>query len=532
MPFKDRWQIVGTLTTRTPLHVGNGESTTRDALVVEEAAGTPKVQIAAVATDCQGQAYIPGTTLKGNLRAWLKRHDLAPTTVKEVFGSEDAGADDAVGGKAEFWDACVMARPNPAPPVPYWHPQRLTGVAAAVAIDRRTHTASPNKLLHQEFVPPGVTFAVTITGQDVQPDELDLLLYALEQFNSAHTPVSIGAGTGDGQGRLTWALKDITRLSKADVVAWLQRQDAPVGYAGCRSLAPAEREALVAQALRAFAPTVQPALTLHLELHFAGPFLVNDPSQIIPDTNTPNHMPLRDAEGRVLLPARSIRGVIRSQAEKIVRTLNVKAACRSTDLKESCGPIYEIQHRTTNLCLTCQVFGATGWRAPVEFSDFVLLPGSLETPWHQEFLAIDRFTGGGADGLKFNAQAVYQPVLSGTLRLDMQRLDLWALGLLALTLRDAIEGDMTFGFGASKGYGAGYLRVTGILATGLDHCVPLWKLFESNEATYIDLNNLGTITSPPEELQLVVMECVSLFQHKVQTFARQSQPAGDGHAVS
>src|SRR5712691_139589 len=101
MPFKDRWQIVGTLTTRTPCHIGNGESTKRDALVVEGAAGAPKeqVQIAAVATDCQGQAYIPGTALKGNLRAWLKRHNIDPATVEVVFGSEDAGADDAVGGK-------------------------------------------------------------------------------------------------------------------------------------------------------------------------------------------------------------------------------------------------------------------------------------------------------------------------------------------------------------------------------------------------------------------------------------------------
>jgi hypothetical protein len=147
-------------------------------------------------------------------------------------------------------------------------------------------------------------------------------------------------------------------------------------------------------------------------------------------------------------------------------------------------------------------------------------------------LAIDRFTGGGADGLKFNAQAVYQPVLSGTLRLDVRRLDLWALGLLALTLRDALEGDLTFGFGASKGYGAGHIRVTGIQAMGLDHYPPLWKLFESNEATHIDLHAPGTITSPPEELQLVIMECVSLFQHTVKTFTRQSQPAGDGHAVS
>jgi hypothetical protein len=102
------------------------------------------------------------------------------------------------------------------------------------------------------------------------------------------------------------------------------------------------------------------------------------------------------------------------------------------------------------------VFGAAGWRSPLRVSDFV---GSSLATLRQEFLAIDRFTGGGAEHLKFDAETADRPVLTGHISLDLEALGdvgvgRWALGLLALTLRDLLEGDLTFGFGAAKGFGA------------------------------------------------------------------------------
>src|SRR5439155_26026717 len=112
------------------------------------------------------------------------------------------------------------------------------------------------------------------------------------------------------------------------------------------------------------------------------------------------------------------------------------------------------------LCPVCQVFGAPGWRSPLHISAFKTAdPIGDEETQTQEFLAIDRFTGGGVEGAKFNATAVYRPTLSGTIGVDLKTLERanvgrWALGLLTLTLRDLIEGDIRLGFGAAKGYGA------------------------------------------------------------------------------
>lgn len=79
----------------------------------------------------------------------------------------------------------------------------------------------------------------------------------------------------------------------------------------------------------------------------------------------------------------------------------------------------------------------------------------------QEFVAIDRFTGGAKDQAKFNALALYRPVLEGCLRVHTPALSQNGWALLALTLRDLKEGDITFGFGAAKGYGTCTWQTTG-----------------------------------------------------------------------
>jgi len=199
-------------------------------------------------------------------------------------------------------------------------------------------------------------------------------------------------------------------------------------------------------------------VTLDITLHGASHFLVNDPSQTgaIRDQQT-GHAPLRDAAGHVVLPASAFRGVLRSQAEKILRTLHGShAACTPAAV---CAPV-ETLADVARRCLACQLFGAAGWRSPLAVTDFrTPAPVPEEQLLTQEFLAIDRFTGGGAEHLKFNAKALYQPTLTGQLSVDLQALaragvGRWALGLLALTLRDLMEGDIRVGFGAAKGYGA------------------------------------------------------------------------------
>ena len=101
----------------------------------------------------------------------------------------------------------------------------------------------------------------------------------------------------------------------------------------------------------------------------------------------------------------------------------------------------------------------------MEFSDFTPIQGSSRTK-RQELVAIDRFTGGAAHQLKFNAEYADRPHLKGRITLDLKRAEPWARGLLALTVRDLIEGDIAMGYGASKGFGALKARVLTVKGPG------------------------------------------------------------------
>jgi CRISPR/Cas system CSM-associated protein Csm3 (group 7 of RAMP superfamily) len=456
--------IAGTLTTYTPLHIGSGETIERERLINEKT--NELIKISAIATNKDRKPYLPASTVKGNLRAWADESGLR-THIEPLFGSEDSKDPSAIGGKAEFLDAHAVSHLPFQQQPPYWDEERLTGVTASTAINRNTKTVIEDHLFHQEYVPAGVTFDVRIGGQDSESDsddELIELLALLEGFNQHE--VSLGADTANGWGLFNWDLTDVHILDSAGVTAWLTSGATNAGYEMLPSVSP---DALAdyeqkAQALAANNGS-QNYVELDVALKFDSNFLVNDPSRAKKrgeqDRDKFNHTSLLNENGLVLLPPRSFRGALRSQAERILRTIGGDNVACQLGSSNECKPIYQ-KTKVENLCMACQLFGAPGWRSPVHVTPFAPISNDAQeagTEFRQEFVAIDRFKGGGADKFKFNAKSRFIPMLKGKIGLDLEALkgtgvEEWALGLLALTLRDLIEGDITFGFGASKGYGS------------------------------------------------------------------------------
>lgn len=91
LTLRERFAIRGRLTTLSPLHIGSGQTTTRPGLIYSDGKAEGKlVQVSAVATDHRGKPYIPGSSLKGRLRAVLRsRVDTA--IMESIFGVEDQG---------------------------------------------------------------------------------------------------------------------------------------------------------------------------------------------------------------------------------------------------------------------------------------------------------------------------------------------------------------------------------------------------------------------------------------------------------
>lgn len=529
MIFDNRWMIIGRLITSSPLHIGNGGITDdRKSLVSKkrDPAGNiveEQIEVTAIGTDRNGRPYIPGSSLKGNLRALASMWLLS--TAEELFGSEDPEIKTSVGGKAEFYDArAIQDSPSFTHSPPHWEATRMTGVTASVTLDRMTKTASEERLFHQEFVPPGVSFEVVISGQNFSEAELTDLLWLLNGFNSG--TAKLGAGTGNGGGLMHWELTDLKQMTKAGVADWLAKGAKTTGYAALDSISASERQRLVAKASSLRPTTTQlDTLTINVRLDFQSNFLVNDPSRTGKlDEGKAGHEPLLNADGKLLLPASSMRGAFRSQAEKIIRTIgNEQSACYLNDrgMRKPCTAIdgsKELDQELKRLCPICQLFGAAGWRAPIRFSDFTSTDAVLEDElFQQEFVAIDRFTGGGAEQKKFNARSVYRPSLSGTISLELSRAskfaaDGWPLGLLTLVLRDLIEGDVRLGLGAAKGYGAARLTIQSINLPIWDICPDVLKKSFSSQ----QWQSLSAASAPDTHTQSILKQWVTELATHVQ----------------
>lgn len=474
-PFRERWRIEGCLMTEGPLHIGSGGITTHPDLKD----GDEPVEIGDCIRDAEGLPVLPATSLKGALHAWLEgRAEKAETCLGRVFGLDSVRDNPGCGGDANFHDAHLCMGRTGQMPLTHWDAKRHSWIEVINSIDRERGVAAENHLAHHATVPAGVGFQVVISGRFTKPDQdIPLLLAALEGFNDRCDPVRLGSDTGSGKGRMRWELEAIYRMDAAGVAAWVADNDRGMAHRSLAVIGPECRAELLKKARDVVSCKGNPRRRIGIELRFDGPFLVNDPpterEKDAPlENRPPNARPRTDEMGRVLLPAKSFRGVLRTQAERVLRTMldldddrwleaelqseiHRRVACRPEIPELACKPVKEPNEVPERLCLACQLFGAPGWRSPLRISDFTLVEGDYESIT-QEMLAVDRFTGGGKHGAKYNALAIVSPKLTGTIEVEEWRLKRqpWALGLLALVLRDLKEGDLAFGWGAAgKGYG-------------------------------------------------------------------------------
>ena len=143
---------------------------------------------------------------------------------------------------------------------------------------------------------------------------------------------------------------------------------------------------------------------------------------------------------------------------------SVALECCDSLLRHEKGASENNEIPPEQLCLACQLFGSTrrGSRLIVEDAPYV----EEGTPTYKmlDFLAIDRFTGGGAEHFKFDALALWKPTFK--VRIFLEHPEDWELGWLTLALRDLAEGWLRVGFGAAKGFGQ--VKVTdGTLCQGV-----------------------------------------------------------------
>lgn len=482
--------IVATLMPRTALHIGG--------------MGGNRVTDDLVRRDAQGRPFIPGSAIAGPLRTALTRLagrlDSDPCQslrggdkkcgcwVCELFGEvnpQKATTDDPGGRASSLWvyDAYLTAP---------------TAIRDGVGIERATGAAARQGRVKfdLEVVASNAEFEMRIVLQphsesDVQVRNEDLLALALAEWQSRRG--TLGGRVGRGLGafdltRVSWYERKLDTTSQ--LMAFLRRKHDDFSVAATVSLR--DQTKRVEDARSRFQVSSPPAnrtadlasygvarawMQMEFTLKFTGSMLIND--LVRSRRGGFDHAPWKDGiqlEDQWVLPGSSVRGVLRSQAERIARTLVTQWSsgkdefllrCPAGDpnnsrfadeplansdcLLKAAGMTGEDLDRAIpeQLDLSDRFFGSVllGSRLRVEDGKLANKP-QLKA---MDFLAIDRFTGGGRDSAKFDALALWKPAF--TVRLLLDNPEAWELGWLLLTLRDLHEGLATVGFGAAKGFG-------------------------------------------------------------------------------
>ena len=402
----------GSLLLESDLHIGDGDADGNRATFVRDEEGNPT---------------IPGSTLKGALRACFD-----PETAGKLFGT---AKDDGTGNMGRLIFYAARLRSGTADPgdLPAGEPGMAR--AAHVAIDRARGGAEARKLFEIEMAPAGARFDFEAVALAAPADVEDDIRTALAPLA---TGLALGRGTGRGNGRL--------RLDPESVGVVRRRLD--ISGNTPRIIEDAPQDLAI--------PTVsRGAPGERLSFFCPGPYLSRNPEE--------SRSPEEDATGgrdNILFSLRrsgatpvlwpeSLYGVLRRRCAWIARTdATADGDDRFRVLSDREGP--EALTRTERL------FGVSGWRGLVRLSDMALSGGLRMSADGQGIagIAIDRLSGAVLDGKLFFGDAWTGVTLTFTLGLDPSRcLDAGDQALFAALVAEIQLEGLQVGHGTNRGFG-------------------------------------------------------------------------------
>lgn len=186
------------------------------------------------------------------------------------------------------------------------------------------------------------------------------------------------------------------------------------------------------------------------------------------DTTATDLPILRTAGGRPVIPGSSLKGVLRSGVEAVLRGFAddddaaKRLACDPfdrpcLDLKDSKEgkPVDRAQARREAIerdaCLACRTFGSAGLASHVTFFDALVEPDSAVVEL-RDGVAIDRDLGRVSGSKKYD----FEVLAAGArfpLRLRLDGTEAWQDGLVVLALELLHEGHLRVGGATSRGLG-------------------------------------------------------------------------------
>ncbi|GIW08081.1 MAG: hypothetical protein KatS3mg060_2886 [Dehalococcoidia bacterium] len=193
-----------------------------------------------------------------------------------------------------------------------------------------------------------------------------------------------------------------------------------------------------------------------LTLTTTGPLLIRSGQARLGNSDMVPVQTFRDGDWQVYVPGSSLKGAVRSHAERLLRSIRADAACDPFDGSSVCRSRSESPDAATiyeSLCCACRLFGSLTYAGRVAIGDCYLPRGARVRLERRNGVGIDRLTGGSSTGALFDLEAVPSGVsFEGSVRL--RNFEAWQLALLLLVFEDLAQGFVPLGGGRSRGYGA------------------------------------------------------------------------------
>ena len=487
-------EVTGELVCCGPLHVGDWHADPGNRMAVQR--------------DGQHRLLIPGTSIAGAVRSWTSSASTAsgPFDTRRLFGHIVPGTERGDVSLIQVDDAVAEA---------------VLDHRDGVAIDRGTGAAASGDLYERQVVPAGTRFAFRLTGHEPRAAgaRVDEAVSCLVEALAAGR-IAFGARRSGGLGRMRLENARIRRgdhATRSGMAAWLRRE-------------------VDASPLQDGDSAADGTLTITIRWTARTPVIVQDSIQ----GTVVDALPLTtrvagstgDPQLAWLLPGSSVKGALRSHAERIVRTLRgIEVSGQFLDVvrDRQLGPVLTLfgfagdrsgrvadQHRpsgwrgalNTYDCQSRTTFGQQAWQQVLTAygdgsdpdAELAALRGRLAglplaaRPRISHHVAIDRWTGGAAENLLFSvlepASIQWQDL---ALEVDTRRCrdDELALPLLLLLLRDLNDGWVQLGFGGTRGRGSIAGVTVSFAGAGLP---PPWECL--NGRTLQDV-----MARPPEEVE-------------------------------
>jgi CRISPR-associated protein Csm3 len=203
-----------------------------------------------------------------------------------------------------------------------------------------------------------------------------------------------------------------------------------------------------------------------------------------------------DQQGRPLIPGSSVKGVLRSETERILRTLNIQQkkidgkllrACVSSDqcpnlsreerdeLVRKCTKDGELDEEEfaeeifSRLCTACELFGSGDSASHVMIQDMSLSSKRIRTEL-RDGVAIDRDTGTARSGALFDFEIVPAGA-EFAFEAILENVEDWQVGLFGIVLKLWERGEIAIGGKTSIGMGFGKLKDLSVKVVNADNLI-------------------------------------------------------------